>query len=372
MIKSKTQNIWKVLVTSLVLVAALACLDVPSAWARTTIKKVQSGTTSFTTVSTDVTITSVDLTKSFLVFSYRVDNNTPSQIMVRGQISSATNVHFERIAGTATVNVAWYVAEFTNGVTVQRNENGHTSATTDVTITGVTTAQSFPLVSYFNDGSTYGTDDNLSAELTSSTNLRLAATAAINNANAVSWQVVDYTGASVQTGTTTLGAGTGTTTAAISSVDLNKSVIFASETVSGNMNADDASVDVKFNSATQLGFQRDGTTNSVTVKWSAVTFSGGEVVLSGTQAFTNAETQVDVTLSRSVSTTRSIAFCSMYGKHGRSADAADDNPRAHWFTAELTSGTNLRLTRAATGSATANISWFVVEFPRRRVTITDH
>ncbi len=369
--KPKTHNNWKVWTASLILVVASACLVSPAWAARTVIKKVQSGTTSFTTVSTDVTITSVDLTKSFLVFSYRVDNNTPSQILVRGQISSATNIHFERIAGTATVNVAWYVAEFTTGVTVQRNENGHATATTDVAITAVTTAQSFPIVSYFNDGSQWGTDDNLSAELTSSTNLRLAAVAAIANANAVSWQVVDYTGASVQTGTTTLGAGTGTTTAAISSVDLNKSVIFASETVSGNMNADDASVDVKFNSATQLGFQRNGTTNSVTVKWSAVTFTGGEVVLSGTQAFTNAETQIDVTLSRPVSTTRAIAFCSMYAKQGRSADAADDNPRAHWFTAELTSDTNLRLTRAATGSAAANVSWFVVEFPRRRVIITD-
>ena len=63
---------------------------------------VQSGTTTFTGLSTDVSITSVDLTKSFLVFSYTVDDENPSQFQVRGDLTTSTNIHFERVGAVVS------------------------------------------------------------------------------------------------------------------------------------------------------------------------------------------------------------------------------------------------------------------------------
>jgi|CXWL01.1.fsa_nt_gi hypothetical protein len=306
--KPMTHNIWKALAASVMLVVASACLVVSPVWAANArINRVQSGTASFTTTTTDVTITSVDLTKAVLFFSYRVNNNTIAQIMVKGQISSATNVHFERITGGATVDIAWYVAEFHSGVTVQRAANTHASATTNVTITAVTLAQAFPVFSYMNDGSTWGNDDQVTAQLTSTTNLQLVAAAALNTVNALEWQVADYRGATVETGTTTLNAGSASTTQAITSVDLTRSIVMAEYTSPGNLLTDSAGVVTKFNSATQLNFQRTGTVNALTIRWKVVQFPLGVHVQSGEESFTNAETQRNVTIT-AVDLTKTIAI----------------------------------------------------------------
>ncbi len=66
---------------------------------------VQSGTTTFTGLSTDVSITSVELTKSFLVFSYTVDDEGPSQFQVRGDLTTSTNIHFERSNDAVSANL---------------------------------------------------------------------------------------------------------------------------------------------------------------------------------------------------------------------------------------------------------------------------
>ena len=66
---------------------------------------VQSGTATFTSQIHNVTITSVDLTKSFLVFSYTVDDEGPSQFQVRGDLTSSSNIHFERSNDAVPANL---------------------------------------------------------------------------------------------------------------------------------------------------------------------------------------------------------------------------------------------------------------------------
>ena len=62
------------------------------------IKRVLHGTETFTGATHDVTIDSVDLSKSFLVFSFTVDDPGPSQFLVTGELDAANNIHFERFA----------------------------------------------------------------------------------------------------------------------------------------------------------------------------------------------------------------------------------------------------------------------------------
>lgn len=53
-----------------------------------------------------------------------------------------------------------------------------------------------------NDKTTWGNDDQVTAQITSSTNLQLVVGSALNTTNALERQVADYRGATVQTGTT--------------------------------------------------------------------------------------------------------------------------------------------------------------------------
>ena len=74
-----------------------------------------------------VDITDVDMSKSFLVFSAAVNENAPICGQLRGHIfDDAGNIklEFERMESscTAVMDIRYYVAEFSSGVSVQRGE----------------------------------------------------------------------------------------------------------------------------------------------------------------------------------------------------------------------------------------------------------
>lgn len=78
-----------------------------------TIKTVQRGTASMTTttLTDDVTITAVDLAKSFLVFSWRQTSTTVQ--MISGVLDSTTNINFSRATNTSmTITIEWEVIEY--------------------------------------------------------------------------------------------------------------------------------------------------------------------------------------------------------------------------------------------------------------------
>ena len=78
-------------------------------------------------------------------------------------------------------------------------------------------------------------------------------------------------------------------------------------------------------------------------------------IWNGSQAFTSSETQKDVTIT-TVDTSMSFAVGGSLLKEGKSAYSTNDNPGVSWMTHELTSATNLRITRALTGSAIVTVS----------------
>jgi len=62
------------------------------------ITSVQHGSAEFTGLTFDAAIDPVDLEKSFLVFSYTVDDDRPDGFLVRGALNDTDNIHFERAA----------------------------------------------------------------------------------------------------------------------------------------------------------------------------------------------------------------------------------------------------------------------------------
>jgi hypothetical protein len=331
------------------------------------LKSVQSGTTTLASAnsSTTVTITSVDTTKAFLVFSTSFNDASPGISQVTGQITNGTTLTFARISTGANIAIKWYVAEFTSGVTVQRGNITNDATSKDITLTAVDTAKAFPIISYRNTGSLYNNDDYVKAKITSSTNLNLSMSAATTGIT--EWQVVQFADANVQTGDISYVGADASKTATIAPVDTSKTWLlfsYTNDNVSSTSQGD-RQFRGRVTAANTLTFDRDTTAAALsgTITWYAVQFTNNTSVQSGSQNFGTGDTVKNATIT-AVDTTKSIAAAGgMYHRGGKTTYIADDNPGVATTTLDLTSSTNLQMTRGVTGSSTADVGWFVVQFP---------
>lgn len=121
--------------------------------------------------------------------------------------------------------------------------------------------------------------------------------------------------------------------------------------------------------ATTLTFDRDHAGQTMDLTWYLVEFTDSTTVQHNTAAFATTDAQKDISIS-SVNTAMSFAVGGAWLKKGRTSYASDDNPGVVWMAHELTSSTNLRITRALTGSAAADMGWFVVNPPVPGITVT--
>jgi hypothetical protein len=80
------------------------------------VKSVQRGTfnPSNGATSANVTISSVDLDKAFLVFSFRSDTGLSDfEFVWTGKLTSATNINFQRYTGVSVAHtIEWQVIEY--------------------------------------------------------------------------------------------------------------------------------------------------------------------------------------------------------------------------------------------------------------------
>ena len=125
--------------------------------------------------------------------------NVPSASSSSGSIASPTSLTFARYGTSGPVDIEWYVAEFTSGVSVQRGTTVLNGVDNDQNfpISTVDLSKSVPIISYTENGQTYNCDDFHRATLTSTTNLQISSCAPDST---VEWQVVQFTSSSVQTG----------------------------------------------------------------------------------------------------------------------------------------------------------------------------
>jgi hypothetical protein len=331
------------------------------------IARVQRGSTTLAAgmAAQKVTVQQLDTSRSFVVFGSRFDSAAPADIEVTAQITAPTELTFTRTGttGTPAVPIYYYVAEFTSGVQVQRGTTTVSATTTTATLTNVNLAKSFPIVTYRNTGSNIGKDDFVRAKLTSSTQLSLINDLAAPNGVA-EWQVVTFEGATVQSGDVTIGDTANMLTATVQPVDPAKTWLLLSYDL-GSFTSGVAQEMIrgKVDSTTQLAFRRSATGAAGTLTWYAISFNNGTTVQSATTNVGDTATSATAALS-SVDTLKTIATAGgLYNRAGSTPIVTNESPGQATFTLELTSGTQLSLTRGAAAAGSApSVDWFAVNF----------
>jgi uncharacterized repeat protein (TIGR01451 family) len=199
--------------------------------------------------------------------------------------------------------------------------------------------------------------------LTSATNLELSAYDPRAD-SVVEWQVVEYTDSAVQSGDVSFASGDSTkTVTGLSAFATDKAwLIYSYKSDTGTTsNIGQKLVRGLVSSSTSLLFDRDQTGQALDLTWHLVEFQDDTAVQHANASFSSAQTQTDVPIT-AVDPTESIAVGGYMLRGGKSPYSSDDHAGVAWFSAELTSGTNLRLRRDFTGSSTADLGWSVIEF----------
>lgn len=340
---------------------------------------VQTGTTTSTgNGTTTVTITSVNTSRAFLLFTASGDQSRPITYELGGRIATSTTLEFIRVSDNSpavNVSIRWYVVEYNCGVTVQRGSFSQTATSTDITISAVPSLND-AFVTYSktvaSGDQTYGDNDPLVGELTTTTNLQFRVSAALAAHN-VYWQVVsfdDSTKLNVQKGSSTaFSAGTVTSTnVTISAVNTARTFVLVNETIAAGIGADDLGsgyIRGRLTSTTNLALDRGGTNYLLPeVFWQVIELRDGSSVQSGNTTLASSTLSTNVTIT-AVTLARSTAFSAgQFGgglSSGLTTYTADDAGGNANATFSLTSTTNLQIVRTnSVGSAT--FSWFVVSW----------
>jgi hypothetical protein len=345
-------------------------------------KSVQQG--SFTNTSnglTTVSISSVDTTKAFLLYTLRSNSDRPVASALKGRLATATTLEFSRTTDEGSpspIDVQWSVVEYTCGVKVQRG-SASADANVDVAITPVVSlSQAFVTCSKSTDLNYVGQwdmNDAFLCDLTNTGNLqvRMGSGASGNDSSTLYWQVVEFTSsefANVQKGSTSLtGTALSTSVTLPAAVDPTRTFVLVginNGNSDGNANIGDRLVRAQVTNSTTVTIDRSTSGDDLTeLFWQVVELKDGTVVQSGSTNLATGAATATATLTW-VRTARTIAFASTQSaggqETGRTSYNGDDIPGVAQATLVVTTPTQLTLTRSNT-AAPADIAWFVVEFP---------
>ena len=347
----------------------------------------QSGVATSTASGTvTVSISSIDTTRSFLIFQTRSSGDRPASSMLRGHIASATSLEFIRATSEltpATINIQWYVLSFSSGVSVQRGDFTQNATTINVAISPVSAvSHAFVLWSKSSEPTetSWDSDDPTVGELTSTSNLqfRVGTSSLLQQ---LSWQVVEFTNSSdinVQKGSVSLGSSASSVTATLSpAVDVDRTFVLVGYRVASGSSGSDIGARMLravLTNSTTITIDRAITGDTITeIGWQAIELKDGSTVQRGSQTLPTGTALTTTGLGRSVDVASAVPFASVQpvsGQNmGRSNLSTDDVIGSGAVTMTL-SPTQLSMTRNYT-AATADIGWFVVQFVRRLVTIID-
>jgi len=316
--------------------------------------------------------------KTFLVFQATTANTSSAQSNVRCYLNSLTQVRCDRGSnGGSVVNIEWGVAEFPvvvpAGVSVQRNDVACATPTANVDVVpSVTVGRSFLLLS-----SRRNTGDQASpvyrlAELTSSSQAQIRKQGDCST-DSNHLQVVEYPGAQVQRGVTSLASGVASTQVNLpTAVALSRSILLYSYTSDGTGPAicNRALRGELTNNGARVTFSRgDGNAANCTgsqlgeISWEVVQFPVGTVVQQVTQPLPAATLETDVTIG-AVDRSRTLVLAGgqwASGQvHGEGRHAASELIGEMRARASLVSNNTLRLTRES-ANASATFTVYVVQ-----------
>lgn len=319
---------------------------------------VQRGTvTSSDLVITDNITTAVP-DNSFIRFTANIDDTNPNDWQLTPNITSNRTISFERYANGAPATVSWEVVSRPD-LHVQRGQEtlAASTASVNVTLNAVDTSESFVIV-YGRCADTTTADTHaafFAADITNSTNLELTRGNEAKCEATVSWQVVEWDDADVQSGETMILDNTDSINVNIDPVDLTKTFLVVTSASTGTDPGQDSNlIQGSFVNSSGLLFTHEpGSTygnSNRTVNWYVVERPNG-LVQSGTQTVS---ANGNATLTTEVNTSESFTMSSHYASQG------GQGYHNSLYTTELIANDTLEFIEA-TATADTTVEWFVID-----------
>ncbi len=212
---------------------------------------------------TDVLSPTVDLSKSWLIYSYKTDSGgdaTMAENMVRGRITAVNELTFDRDDTGSTIDLTWYLVEFTDDTTIKYGTEDFAAGDSQENVTlspSVSLASTLALGGMYMRGgkSAHDSDDNpgygwFTFDLTADDNLQITRNASAGAAADVGWFVIDFNPP------TTLYRSVGTAAADLNTGSRTVEISGSTATFSGSMpdNIGVGDVLVYDNGSAQLAF----------------------------------------------------------------------------------------------------------------------
>ncbi|MEM3370850.1 MAG: CARDB domain-containing protein [Candidatus Woesearchaeota archaeon] len=304
-----------------------------------------------TTTSITDTMSEVNTSRAFLLFSANVASSTPAVWEITGRILSSTQVVFERYSGTTSANISWQVIEGSE-INVQRGTAsfGATQSNTTILIDSVNLNESFIIITGRTSSTTAGNANMgfFRAMFLNSTAIYIER-ATTGSTAVAEWQVVSWSGARVQSGN--ISFITASQSVPIEEVNLSRSMLIFSTAVTGNTRIGANMIFGNFTNSTTAYFSRTNAAGTAYVSWFAVELPQYYSVQAGTVSIT-ADTNVQIYPVRTEKT---------FHLHSASAVGATSTTYSDaLIRAELTNSSNLMLDKVS-GTNTNYVAWFVVE-----------
>lgn len=183
----------------------------------------------------DVAIAAVDLSHSIILWSASGGNNAIGSSSIVAKINTPTEISFlKATSGPVDFTIEWQVIEFDASVNVQHLVQVQASVGELQTITSVDLTRSIVISNGIrNGGSTYGSDDEVKVSFANSTQVNFEA-AGIGSATTYA-TVIEFPADAIASIQYLSGASSDIShNIAITSVDINKTLLFGSSTVAAN------------------------------------------------------------------------------------------------------------------------------------------
>ncbi|MGB0404082.1 MAG: T9SS type A sorting domain-containing protein [Salibacteraceae bacterium] len=324
--------------------------------------------------SVTATIASVNRDSTFMLFSIRVNTNEIGQGLVRGEITNGTTLTFERDASGSAVEIDYQVFYFASGVYVQHGTTNLTSTSVSQSISSVDLNKSFVIATLENDGSTFGEDDGVTADLTTTTNIQFNSNTTISND--VNWQVVQMQDALVRKINFSLNNGSTSTTTSISSISgsgscassedvngvlLNRTFIVANHYNSGAINSDDIPR-VELTDTNEITAKRVGTSSTLNFLMYAVELFDSSVVQHGSVTITGTSTSNTGTFAAVEEIASGYIPPGNLSRQGSSTYTSNDELGLNWATYNLSSPTEVTITRGSAINSTSVFPYQIISF----------
>jgi hypothetical protein len=158
-----------------------------------------------TASTTDTLSPTVDLNKSWLVYSYKTDSGgdtTMAKNMVRGRITANNELTFDRDDTGSNIDLTWYLVEFTDATKVKHGTEDFAAGDSQENVTlspSVDLASTLALGGMYMRGgkSAHDSDDNpgygwFTFDLTADNNLQITRNASTGAAADVGWFVIEF------------------------------------------------------------------------------------------------------------------------------------------------------------------------------------